>query len=146
MKICNWKSDEINVLNLLSIFLTQFISPVFYMKSAIPSHAVLPLPGFTAVELQQTISGRQLRSVQRHTRRTPAGEKIHVLPAVSILWKYRCFAITCITRITESPQVIQVARVIRHCRRFGKFSEWLRVNGMFNYCRLGIGYEKNNRG
>jgi hypothetical protein len=49
MKIRNRKSDEINGLNLLSIFLAQFVSPVFYMKSAIPSHAVPPLPGFTAV-------------------------------------------------------------------------------------------------
>jgi hypothetical protein len=49
MKIGNRKSNEINSLNLLSIFLAQFVSPVFYMKSAITSHAVLPLPGFTAV-------------------------------------------------------------------------------------------------
>jgi hypothetical protein len=49
MKIRNRKSNEINGLNPLSIFLAQFVSPVFYMKSAIPSHAVSPLPGFTDV-------------------------------------------------------------------------------------------------
>jgi hypothetical protein len=49
MKIRNRKSNETNGLNLLSIFFAQCISPIFYMQSAIPSHAALPLSGFTAV-------------------------------------------------------------------------------------------------